>query len=213
MSNTKVIRAKVLGYCMGVRRATDTAIQAVKDYSANRAFGCNVTDAKKVATLGPLIHNRIALEQLKKRGLGQIETENVDEINAKDNPVIILRAHGEPPATKRILGEKGCTLIDATCPRVLSSQKRAGSYALKGYTVIIAGDNNHAEVIGISGYAQEHGQACYVVENSKDAQQLLHEHFSSEARQKHLVVLIAQTTFSPEEYEAISRVFKKTLNN
>ena len=201
MSHTIVIRAEVLGYCMGVKRAVDIALKAVDEASG----------PQKVKTLGPLIHNRIALQHLNELGLGQIDTENIDAIDEKTNPVIILRAHGVAPSTKRILTEKGCKVIDATCPRVLSSQKRAGTYASKGCTVILAGDKNHGEIIGISGYATEQGQLCYVVENSADAKQLIEEHFFNEVSKKHSVVLIAQTTFSPQEYAAISSIFKAAI--
>lgn len=215
MAHTKVIHADVLGYCMGVRRAVDIALKAVDEVSCNNEFDFNsdtfITGREQVKTLGPLIHNRIALEQLKARGLGQIDAENIDTIEAKKDPVIILRAHGVPPTTKRLLKEKGCKIIDATCPRVLSSQKRVGQYAEKGFTIILAGDKNHGEIIGISGYAEEQGQQCYVVENRVDAEQLLENHFSDKKSQTHPVLLIAQTTFSPEEYEVISAIFKNKL--
>jgi len=200
---------------MGVRRAVDTALKAVQEASITMEPTANsneiIVGHEKVKTLGPLIHNRIALQQLKERGLGQIDTENIDKINAEIDPVIILRAHGVAPETKRKLSQKGCKVIDATCPRVLSSQKRAGSYAAKGFTVILAGDKNHGEIIGISGYAEEQGQPCYVVENRKDAELLVKEHFSNENSKNNPVVLIAQTTFSPEEYEVISTIFKTEL--
>ncbi|OJF77443.1 MAG: 4-hydroxy-3-methylbut-2-enyl diphosphate reductase [Treponema sp. CETP13] len=217
MSHTKVIRSDVLGYCMGVRRAVNTALKAVEDASSD----LKITDKldtyserhEKVKTLGPLIHNRIALEQLKRRGLGQIEANDIDSVSVEKDPIVILRAHGVPPVTKRILKEKGCKVIDATCPRVLSSQKRAASYAAKGFSVILAGDKNHGEIISISGYAEEQGQPCYVIENKNDAELLLQKHFSDENTRKQPVVLIAQTTFSPEEYEAISAVLRVALSH
>jgi len=215
MSNTKVIRADVLGYCMGVRRAVDIALKAVNDVSKNQDFlplsDRFIAGHEKVKTLGPLIHNEIALQHLKKCGIGQIDTKDLDQLESKTAPVVILRAHGVAPETKRKLLQKGCKVIDATCPRVLSSQKRAGSYAAKGFTVILAGDKNHGEIIGISGYAEEQGQSCFVVENRKDAELLLKENFTNIVAKNHPVVLIAQTTFSPEEYEAISIILKNEL--
>jgi 4-hydroxy-3-methylbut-2-enyl diphosphate reductase len=186
-----VIRADILGYCMGVRRAVELAKEALEIYPHKQVF-----------TLGPLIHNKSALEQLANQGLLQLSITDIDSINSENPPVVIIRAHGVPPVIKKALTEKNCIIIDATCPRVLLSQKRAADFAEKHYEVLIAGDKNHGEVTGIAGFAEEKGSKCQVVENVVDA-----ENISSADK----AILISQTTISRQEYEDIAAVLKTKI--
>lgn len=182
----KVIRADVLGYCMGVRRAVETACDALLQ-NGNR---------KKVYTLGPLIHNQTALNALKKRGLEILAECDADK--AAKTGVVIIRAHGISPEVARRLEVPGCSIINATCPRVMASQKIAAQYAEKNAVVILAGDRNHGEVTGIAGYA---GPRFILVRNRKDAA-VLSLKYSEKA------VLLAQTTFSSSEFEAIADILR-----
>lgn len=185
-----VILADVLGYCMGVRRAVESAINSInKD--------------NDVYTLGPLIHNRTALNSLEKKGLKVLDENKAEE--AKKGSTVIIRAHGVPPSVNEILKKKDCTIIDATCPRVTASQKNAARYASMNYTVILAGDSNHGEVIGIAGYA---GNKFYLVQDSEEAQELPPPDNSEEN-----AILLSQTTFSPQEFEKIARILKKKYKN
>ena len=187
----KIIRANVLGYCMGVRRAVTSAEKALEKASSGRVF-----------TLGPLIHNPTALKALSERGLQVLEKDGIADLN--ENDTVIIRAHGVPPALERELKAKGVNIINATCPRVVISQKRAAEYVRQGFTVILAGDKNHGEVTGIAGYAQEASCGAqdffYLVENRNDTVQLI----QSGALTGKKIILLSQTTFSPTEFEAIS---------
>jgi 4-hydroxy-3-methylbut-2-enyl diphosphate reductase len=102
----------------------------------------------------------------------------------------VIRAHGVPPELRERLDRLGARIVDATCPRVLASQRRARDFALRGYSVAIAGDAGHGEVTGISGYAP----GAVVVGGPEEAR-------AAELREP--VALIAQTTIKREEYEAI----------
>ncbi|MDE5898016.1 MAG: 4-hydroxy-3-methylbut-2-enyl diphosphate reductase, partial [Treponemataceae bacterium] len=180
-----VVPAEILGYCMGVRRAVERALAALEAHKGG-----------KVYSLGPLIHNRRALEALSERGLSILE----DGCAAKAEPgsCVIVRAHGVPPETVRLLSEKNCAVVDATCPRVVASQKRAAQYAAMGYTVLFAGDKNHGEVAGIAGYA---GPEFILVQNREEAAAL--PALSGRA------ALMSQTTFSPVEFAAIAEILSK----
>ena len=123
-----ILRAKVLGYCMGVRRAMETAEECLSKYND-----------KKVFTFGPLIHNKEALLPLEKKGLGIIEEKDIESIDEKNPPVVIIRAHGISPFILEKLRKKNCLIVDATCPLVVANQKKAASYAKEGYQVILAG--------------------------------------------------------------------------
>lgn len=193
MPSRKIIRADILGYCMGVRRAVEIAEDAL-----------NVSTSGTVFTLGPLIHNKVALDSLSKKGLKVLE-QNEIPTRCTQADTVIIRAHGIPPKTRDLLKQTGCKIIDATCPRVLSSQKRAADFATKGYTVILAGDKNHGEVAGISGCAKAAGQECIVIENSDEAKQL--ENLPQKA------VLLSQTTISRKEYDDIATVLKQKITD
>ena len=182
-------KAEILGYCMGVRRAVETA-----------ELACRENPDKKIFTLGPLIHNNSALEVLAEKGVNVLKEDASDLAADAENSVVIVRAHGVPPLVMQNLKSRGVTVIDATCPRVLSSQKRAADYARRGYTVFLAGDKNHGEVVGISGYARASGAECIVIEHKEDAAAVKHVPGKS--------VLLSQTTISRSEYDAIAAVLK-----
>lgn len=182
MSNTlKIVRADILGYCMGVRRAVEAAERALLE-----------SPVRPVYTYGPLIHNPQALERLSSVGVvtlgGAFESLPADFAGAS----VIIRAHGVPPAERKILEERHAKVVDATCPRVLSSQKRARTYYEKGFAVFLAGDKNHGEIAGIAGYAP----GCTVLENRDDVERI--------ASWPERAVLISQTTIKQSEYDAIA---------
>jgi 4-hydroxy-3-methylbut-2-enyl diphosphate reductase len=179
-----VKRAEVLGRCMGVRRAVDLAM-ATADAEPSRP----------VYTLGPLIHNPQAVAELEARGVVALGPEDIDErVRGKS---VVIRAHGVPPLLRSRLEDFGAKVVDATCPRVIASQRKARSYAAKGWKVIIVGDRDHGEVAGIAGYASA-GWA--VVGSPAEAEAL-----SLEGP----VAVIAQTTIKHEEYKAICDVLAR----
>ena len=199
----EIVRAEVLGYCMGVRRAVEIAEKSLANNPDRLVF-----------TFGPLIHNKTALANLSERGLCVLEEDEIKSVKDK-SPVVIIRAHGIPPKIRQKLENAGCSLVDATCPRVLANQKKAAGYASKGYTVIIAGDKNHGEVLGLAGcvdYSCETGRnACILVESVEDAENLVFEDAGKFASENAKYVLLGQTTISRTEYDAIAAVLKKRL--
>jgi 4-hydroxy-3-methylbut-2-enyl diphosphate reductase len=148
----KVIRAKILGYCFGARSAVNMALEAPGKYGG-----------KKIVTYGHIIHNPVAIKQLAEAGVSLLEPP-VEKIDFEG--LAIIRAHGIPPATRSELVRAGWTILDATCPRIRESQKRAEAAFQDGSTVIIAGDKNHPEITGIAGYAPN----AVIVENAEDAE-------------------------------------------
>lgn len=183
-----IIRADIMGYCMGVRRAVESAEEALLD-----------SPIRPVYTYGPLIHNPQALERLASAGV-VIVGEGYEPLPEDfRGATVVIRAHGVPPAERAELERRGAHIVDATCPRVLSSQKRARVYHEKGYTVFLAGDRDHGEITGIAGYAPD----CIVLENRDDAAAL------SELPEK--AVLISQTTIRQSEYDAIAEVLSARI--
>lgn len=195
----KVIRARVLGFCMGVRRAVDLA--CVEALSAAAATG----GAQRVCTLGPLIHNPQVLEDLKSRGVEAVAKvpENLNGVS------LIIRAHGVSPQVEQSLQGRGGRIIDATCPKVKTSQLKAKSLSGAGYRLFLAGEAEHAEIIGIQGYAA--GSAPLVVGNAAEAGAAAARLHAAEANAK--TALIGQTTISAEEYRAIGESIQKYFPN
>jgi 4-hydroxy-3-methylbut-2-en-1-yl diphosphate reductase len=195
---------------MGVRRAVELACTQI-------AYGKAENPAGKVYTLGPLIHNPQALEDLKQRGI-----EILDENKLPENfsgAVVIIRAHGVSPKTEAELRERGAVVVDATCPKVKASQLKAASLAKQGYRLFLAGEETHAEIAGIRGYAQDgwlhkNGAAggkqfLRVVSSAGEAEiaaKLLSE---DPENQSPKTALLAQTTISNEEYHAIGAVISR----
>ncbi|MDH4212067.1 MAG: 4-hydroxy-3-methylbut-2-enyl diphosphate reductase [candidate division WOR-3 bacterium] len=135
----KIYRARHGGFCFGVKRAIKMALEA-----ANKA--------ENVYSLGPLIHNSLAVEDLKKRGI-----RPVDKIDGTDkNSVIIIRSHGVAPDVLKKINSKHYGIIDATCPRVRRAQRYVQKLIDEGYYVVIVGEKDHPEVKGLLGYAGRH---------------------------------------------------------
>ena len=163
----KIVIAKTAGFCMGVRRAVELALDA-----ANKRQG-------PIYTFGPLIHNPQVLDLLKEKGISVLS-----EIPAHADGTIIVRAHGVPPESQDALKQAGFEVIDATCPRVIKVQTIIKKHAREGYAVIIIGDVDHPEVVGLLGYADS---AAHVVDTLEKLEAL-------PAFEKAIVV--AQTTQS-----------------
>jgi 4-hydroxy-3-methylbut-2-enyl diphosphate reductase len=135
----KVKVAKNAGFCMGVRRAMDLVLNAARNRQPDEI----------IHTYGPLIHNNQVLEILERRGIRCSK----DLAEAEEGGLIAIRAHGIPPQERKAIKEKGFKIINATCPRVGKVQGIIKRHSLRGYDVVIVGDDNHAEVIGLKGFA------------------------------------------------------------
>ena len=188
----EIIRASVLGFCFGVRRAVDLAEKALCE-----------NEGKKVYSLGPLIHNESALTELNKKGLEIIEEDDVESIPS--DSVVILRAHGVAPVIINILEQKKCKIIDATCPRVKASQKMVEKYTYDDDFVIISGDKNHGEMKGIAGYA---GSSFAQIQDVEEAEQLDFSLFEGKN-----VILMSQTTYSVNEFAKIEQSLRSKIKN
>src|SRR5215210_6595540 len=132
----QVLLAEEYGFCFGVERA----VQMVEDALAEGA---------SVRTLGPLIHNT--------QEIGRLEAEGVRTIDVPAEAVggvtAVIRAHGVTPGVQRELEERAGRVVDATCPFVTKVQKLAERAAAEGRDVVVVGNPDHPEMIGVKGYA------------------------------------------------------------
>lgn len=131
----QVIRAKELGFCMGVRRAVEM-MEAAAD------------DLGPVTSLGSIVHNPQVVGKLRDRGV-----EVIAAIDAVDERPVAITAHGVGPQVLRELEARGSRIVDTTCPIVTRAQQWAKKLTDEGFGVIVFGDPNHKEVRGILGWA------------------------------------------------------------
>lgn len=135
----KVIVAKHAGVCYGVQRALDLAQKTVAE-----------TPEREVHSLGPLIHNPQAVEQLHQSGV-----EVAGAVDDVERGALIIRSHGVAPEVIARAKERGLSVVDATCPHVSKAQEAARVLASEGYSTVIVGEADHPEVAGIKAYAGE----------------------------------------------------------
>lgn len=136
----KVKLAKNAGFCFGVQRAVEEAIRIQKEYM------------KKVYTLGPLIHNNDVVKYLEEHHIFAIDLKDIDTLKKGD--VIVIRSHGVAKNILELLESKELVVLNATCPFVSNIQKKVDKFSSEGYDIIILGDKNHPEVIGINGWCK-----------------------------------------------------------
>lgn len=131
------------GFCFGVVRAIGEAESALK----------RVGD---VYSLGDIVHNRVEVQRLEQLGLHTVSHDDMANLEGR---TLLIRAHGEPPCTYRRAEELGITIIDATCPVVARLQRRLREAYDRmqevGGSVVLLGKRGHAEVIGLTGQADD----------------------------------------------------------
>ena len=143
----KVIVADPCGFCYGVKRAVEIAEGAVNSLPA--------------ATLGPLIHNPQFTEELAAKGVGC--KDSLEDFAPGET--VIFRSHGVGPEIYEQAIEKNLKILDATCPNVKTSQRKAQQAFEDGYLPIIVGEKNHPEVKSILAFA---GKNAIIIERKED---------------------------------------------
>ena len=167
-------KAKSYGFCFGVKRAVEIA-----------------EDSKNAVTLGPLIHNPLEIERLKKEyNVGYVE--DIEDIN-KNIKKVIIRTHGIPKDKLQKLKEKNIEVIDATCPFVKKPQEIVEEMSKAGYDIVIFGDKNHPEIQGVKSYCVH--DRVFVVLNINELKNI---------KFKEKIATVAQTTRKIDEYLKIT---------
>src|ERR671939_868 len=134
----QVLLAEEYGFCFGVERAVEMVEEAL-------AGGATVR------TLGPLIHNTQEIQRLEAGGVRTIDTPG----EVEEGITAVIRAHGVTPEVQRELESRATKVVDATCPFVTKVQKLAERAAAEGRDVVVVGNPDHPEMIGVKGYAPE----------------------------------------------------------
>lgn len=151
------------GFCWGVVRTVQIAEEQLTQ--PQLTLPNSESQRRNVYVLGHIIHNPKEIERLAAKGLTTISVEDFPSI-AHSGAKVIIRAHGEPPATYRAAWEHGIELVDATCPVVTKLQERVRKFYDQGYQVVIFGKKDHAEVLGVRGVVRDD---CIVVKSVDEA--------------------------------------------
>lgn len=179
------------GFCGGVIRAIDTAQKRLEKGSG-------------LYSLGAIVHNESELGRLE--ALGMKTVHSIDEVPSGEGCDLLVRAHGEPPATYRTAMERGIRIIDCTCPVVLKLQRDIREAAARlrsegrGGRLLIFGKAGHAEVNGLVGQVDD-GDAV-VLENVDDLEAAVAD---GRIDLSAPLEVFSQTTKDPDGYALLCR--------
>jgi len=171
------------GFCFGVIHAIRTAEEYLQEHHS-------------LYCLGDMVHNNEELNRLTGLGLKIITPEQFKQLH---HTTVLIRAHGEPPATYQIAKENNITLIDATCQVVAQLQKKIKTEVENHpeTQILIVGKAGHAEVEGLLGQTEQNGKVMSSIHD------LVQIDYAKSAK------LYAQTTQSAEKYEEFAEKIRE----
>ncbi|MBQ6380379.1 MAG: bifunctional 4-hydroxy-3-methylbut-2-enyl diphosphate reductase/30S ribosomal protein S1 [Clostridia bacterium] len=185
----KIILAKTAGFCFGVDRAVNMVEELLQK-------------GIKVHTLGPIIHNPQVVDAFAQRGVSILEKPT----DVPQGESVIIRAHGVPESVYALMEQNGIHYYDGTCPFVLKIHKIVKE-APQDCHILIAGNHNHPEVIGIAGHCQGKHSIFSSLEELKTVLK------SEQIRHDTPLIMVSQTTFSVKEWNFCSNFIKKDYTN
>jgi 4-hydroxy-3-methylbut-2-enyl diphosphate reductase len=149
----KIILANPRGFCAGVIMAIDT-VEEVLSLVGTPLY-----------VYHEIVHNRHVVNNFIEKGVVFVDT--IDEVPA--NSTVVFSAHGVSPEVRQRARQRGCTMIDATCPLVTKVHMEAIRYAKQGYNILLIGHAGHDETVGTVGEAPG---SITIVESPEDVEQL-----------------------------------------
>ncbi len=186
----RITLAKTAGFCFGVDRAVNMAYE-LKEKGV------------RAATLGELIHNNFVTSELEKSGVRLIDFPN----QADKGETVIIRAHGVGKKIYEELREAEAVICDATCPFVKKIHNIVSENSASDIPVLIAGDPNHPEVMGIKGHCNGD---VFVFNKLSELEKILEENaFLCQKR----IIIVSQTTFSQNEWKNCKEKIKIYCTN
>ena len=181
--------AKSAGFCFGVSRAVELVEQAAQA-------------GKKVATLGPIIHNRHVVDKFEKMGVRVIDTPE----EALPGETVIIRSHGVSRGVYERLERQNVEIIDATCPFVKRIHTIVSRAEEEGRLPIIIGTPTHPEVEGIAGWCTD----CRVFAGPEDLENWAK---ANEKLRDSAICIVSQTTSTESLWKLCCKIAKKQFTN
>lgn len=174
----KVELAKSAGFCFGVEKAVNTVYEEAKK------------ENEIVYTLGPIIHNEEVVKDMKKRG---VEAVKMEDLASLQKGTVIIRSHGVSRDVYNFVKNSGHRVVDATCPFVKKIHAIVSVQSGKDKTVVIIGNPDHPEVMGIKGWGDKN---TYAVEN-------IEQFINLGLKKDEEIIIVAQTTFNHKKFQEI----------
>ncbi|MEA3423843.1 MAG: bifunctional 4-hydroxy-3-methylbut-2-enyl diphosphate reductase/30S ribosomal protein S1, partial [Bacillota bacterium] len=171
----KIYIAKEAGFCFGVSKAIETAYCEKKKSTV------------PIYTFGPLIHNTQVINKLYDNEI--ISVDDLEKLKPGDT--VIIRSHGVSKEVYDYAESLNLNIVDATCPYVKKVHNIVQNHCHQGNLIIIVGDKNHPEIIGVNGWCLEYST---IVSNPDDIENI---HFDGK------IIVIAQTTLMYDVYKSI----------
>ena len=217
--------AQSFGFCWGVERAVAIAYETRQHFPTQQIWITN-----------EIIHNPSVNQRLREMNVKFIEvengTKNFDIIDSGD--VVILPAFGASVQEMQLLNDKGCTIVDTTCPWVSKVWNTIEKHKKIDYTSIVHGQYKHEETVATISFADKYlivlnmAEANYVAEyilnngNSPVEKLARRTEFLAKFSNAYSIgfdpdvdlarVGIAnQTTMLKTETEAIGKLFERTM--
>ena len=172
----KIFLAKDAGYCFGVRDAVNLAYESAEKYG-------------EIYMLGDIVHNENVINDLNQAGAKVVGS--LDEV--PDGKPILFRAHGTPEEIWEDVETKTVNIVDATCPLVREIHDEVKKLSNEGRKIIIIGDHNHDEVVGIASQVSD----AIVISNTNEATKL---------RKMKRAGVVTQSTQTIENVQAIVNI-------
>ena len=184
MISLSIIVAKSAGFCFGVSRAIEKLNEEAK--------------LSPISTLGPIIHNDDVVNRLSQKGVNAIDS--IDKLEKGKR--LAIRTHGVGKSTVDAIEQADIEYLDLTCPFVKKIHKIVSEKHEEGYKILIVGDKNHPEVVGINGWCDD--EAIIALDTEE-----LDGVFLPDDK----VCAVSQTTMDRKTFEKIIFFLKNTCQN
>ncbi|MBF2078407.1 MAG: 4-hydroxy-3-methylbut-2-enyl diphosphate reductase [Synechococcales cyanobacterium T60_A2020_003] len=217
--------AEAFGFCWGVERAVAMAYETRQHFPTERIWITN-----------EIIHNPSVNQRLRDMNIGFIPVEagEKDFSVVGDRDVVILPAFGASVQEMQLLNDKGCTIVDTTCPWVSKVWNTVEKHKKYQYTSIIHGKYKHEETVATSSFAGTYlvvlnlAEAQYVSDyilnepKTEAERQQRREEFFAKFKRAHSegfdpdrdlerIGIANQTTMLKGETEQIGKLFERTM--
>ena len=177
--------AKTAGFCFGVQRAVDKVYELIGSCP------------DKLFTLGPIIHNEEVVGDLEKKGVQVASEEELGSL--PEESTVVIRSHGVGKEVYDQLKEYGLSYVDVTCPFVLKIHRIVEKESKAGSHIVIIGDPDHPEVVGICGWCMG---PYTVIRTEQDALDFVPPEGKN-------VCIVSQTTFNYNKFKDLVEILRK----
>lgn len=158
----------------------------------------------KLWMLGEVVHNPIVIQGLISKNVEILS--NIDKFPKNIDSKLLIRAHGVPKKIIDTLKQRKINFVDKTCPKVKRVHKIVENAHKRDNKVVIIGNKDHPEVIGINGWCDDSGTIFGSLDEVKQNVKLLEQKTVK-------LCVVAQTTYNFEKYQEICSFLDEKYEN